>query len=78
MVNVSGQDATEVMPLHPKSYYGAGKAAAEHFISAWSHQFRRAAIIIRPSNMYTARGRLHEKDLALSRLLLKESDKNNR
>lgn len=50
--DVSGEDATEVMPLHPKSYYGAGKAAAEHFISAWSHQYRRTAIIIRPSNIY--------------------------
>lgn len=50
--DVQGDDAIEDMPLHPKSYYGAGKAAAEHFITAWSHQFRRTATIIRPSNIY--------------------------
>ena len=50
--DVTGGDATEEMPLRPKSYYGAGKAAAEHFITAWSHQYRRSATIIRPSNIY--------------------------
>ncbi len=50
--DVENDNATEDMPVQPKSYYGAGKAAAEHFITAWSHQFRRTAIIIRPSNIY--------------------------
>jgi UDP-glucose 4-epimerase len=50
--DVAGGDASEEMPLRPKSYYGAGKAAAEHFITSWSPQYRRAAIIIRPSNIY--------------------------
>jgi UDP-glucose 4-epimerase len=50
--DVAGGDAGEEMPIRPKSYYGAGKAAAEHFITSWSHQFRRPAVIIRPSNIY--------------------------
>lgn len=43
---------TEHHLIRPKSYYGAGKAAAEHFITAWTLQFNGAATILRPSNVY--------------------------
>ncbi|WP_394003915.1 NAD-dependent epimerase/dehydratase family protein [Luteimonas sp. WGS1318] len=42
----------ETTPLRPRSYHGAGKAAAEHFIQAWSAQYGGAATILRPSNVY--------------------------
>lgn len=38
--------------LAPASYYGAGKAAAELFIGAWSQQTGSPALILRPSNIY--------------------------
>ncbi|WIM05474.1 MAG: NAD-dependent epimerase/dehydratase family protein [Candidatus Nitricoxidivorans perseverans] len=44
--------ASEQGALRPKSYHGAGKAAAEHFIRAWSSQFGGRAVILRPSNLY--------------------------
>lgn len=44
--------ADERDPIRPKSYYGAGKAAAEHFIHTYAAQFDRAATILRPSNLY--------------------------
>lgn len=44
--------ASETSPLSPKSYYGAGKLAAEMFLRAYSAQTGHAAIIIRPSNVY--------------------------
>ncbi len=44
--------ANEIDTIRPKSYYGAGKAAAEHFIHAYAMQFNRAATIVRPSNLY--------------------------
>lgn len=44
--------ATEQSNLRPYSYHGAGKAAAEHFISSWAMQFATAATILRPSNVY--------------------------
>lgn len=44
--------AREQDPIRPKSYYGAGKAAAEHFIHAYAMQYHRAATILRPSNIY--------------------------
>ena len=43
---------TEVDEVRPRSYHGAGKAAAENFIGAWSRQFERSAVILRPSNVY--------------------------
>lgn len=46
------QPACETDPLRPRSYHGAGKAAAEHFIQAWASQHSGTAIIIRPSNIY--------------------------
>lgn len=44
--------ATEATPVDPRSYHGAGKLAAEHFISARCKQFGGAATILRPSNIY--------------------------
>lgn len=46
------QPAREDDPLHPRSYHGAGKAAAEHFIEAWAAQHDATAVILRPSNVY--------------------------
>jgi len=44
--------AREDDPLRPRSYHGAGKAAAEHFIHAWATQYEGTAVILRPSNVY--------------------------
>jgi len=44
--------ATETANIHPRSYHGAGKIAAEHFISAWCSQCGGAATVLRPSNIY--------------------------
>ena len=44
--------AKETDPLLPRSYHGAGKAAAEHFIHAWAAQYEGKATILRPSNVY--------------------------
>jgi UDP-glucose 4-epimerase len=38
--------------VHPRSYHGAGKLAAEAFISAWCAQFGEGAVALRPSNVY--------------------------
>jgi UDP-glucose 4-epimerase len=50
--DTSKHPADEIDTIRPKSYYGAGKAAAEHFIHAYAMQFNRAATIVRPSNLY--------------------------
>ena len=42
----------ESIPLSPLSYYGAGKAALEKFIGAFSRQAGNTTIILRPSNIY--------------------------
>jgi UDP-glucose 4-epimerase len=44
--------AREHDPLRPRSYHGAGKAAAEHFIHAWASQYEGTAVVLRPSNVY--------------------------
>lgn len=44
--------AREIDPLRPRSYHGAGKAAAEHFIHAWATQHGGTAVLLRPSNVY--------------------------
>jgi UDP-glucose 4-epimerase len=44
--------ALENDQLQPRSYHGAGKAAAEHFIRAWASQYGGTAVILRPSNVY--------------------------
>lgn len=44
--------AHEDDPLRPRSYHGAGKAAAEHFLYAWATQYGGTAVLLRPSNVY--------------------------
>lgn len=44
--------ATESAAVHPRSYHGAGKLAAEYFIEAWCNQYSGRATILRPSNVY--------------------------
>lgn len=44
--------AREDDPLRPRSYHGAGKAAAEHFLHAWATQYGGTAVLLRPSNVY--------------------------
>lgn len=44
--------ASESTRVDPRSYHGAGKIAAEHFIRAWSSQYDGAAVLLRPSNLY--------------------------
>lgn len=44
--------ATEDTQPQSRSYHGAGKAAAEHFIEAWCLQHAGSATILRPSNVY--------------------------
>nr|WP_255746308.1 NAD-dependent epimerase/dehydratase family protein [Lysobacter sp. CFH 32150] len=44
--------AREDDPLRPRSYHGAGKAAAEHFAQAWATQYDGTAVLLRPSNVY--------------------------
>lgn len=44
--------AREDDPLRPRSYHGAGKAAAEHFVHAWSMQYDGTAVVLRPSNVF--------------------------
>ncbi|MDR7097747.1 UDP-glucose 4-epimerase [Lysobacter niabensis] len=46
------RSAHEDDPLRPRSYHGAGKAAAEHFVHAWAMQFNGTAVLLRPSNVY--------------------------
>lgn len=42
----------ELTAVYSRSYHGAGKIAAEHFIEAWCSQSAGAAIVLRPSNLY--------------------------
>jgi len=44
--------AKETARVQPRSYHGAGKIAAEYFISAWCSQYSGRATILRPSNVY--------------------------
>jgi len=46
------EPAEETSSVRPRSYHGAGKIAAEYFISAWCDQSGGAATILRPSNIY--------------------------
>ncbi len=43
---------TERSAVHPRSYHGAAKASAEHFVHAWAKQYDKRAVILRPSNVY--------------------------
>jgi len=44
--------ADELAAVYSRSYHGAGKIAAEHFIEAWCNQFAGSATVLRPSNLY--------------------------
>ncbi|MEI7037526.1 NAD-dependent epimerase/dehydratase family protein [Fulvimonas yonginensis] len=46
------EPSAETARVHPRSYHGAGKLAAEAFISAWCDQFAGKAVALRPSNVY--------------------------
>ncbi len=48
----NGTNADEAAMVAPRSYHGAGKLAAEHFIASWCTQFHAGATILRPSNLY--------------------------
>lgn len=50
--DIANRAARETAALRPKSYYGAGKAAAEFFIGACRHQYGGGATVLRPSNVY--------------------------
>jgi UDP-glucose 4-epimerase len=53
LYNRSGDGASdELAAVYSRSYHGAGKIAAEHFIEAWCNQFAGRAIVFRPSNLY--------------------------
>lgn len=47
-----GEVATEATAVLARSYYAAGKAAAEQFIRAWTAQVGASACVVRPSNVY--------------------------
>lgn len=46
------RDASEASVLRPRSYYGAGKVAAEAFIHACAASSDTEAIVLRPTNLY--------------------------
>lgn len=48
----NGKPASEEAPVHPRSYHGAAKLAAEAFATAWCDQFDGHATLLRPSNVY--------------------------
>ncbi len=48
----NGESANESAHVAPRSYHGAGKVSAEHFISAWCAQYPSAVTVLRPSNIY--------------------------
>lgn len=50
--STSNAAADETAQVQPRSYHGAGKIAAEYFISAWCSQYSGKATILRPSNVY--------------------------
>lgn len=47
-----GNGVVEDARLSPISYYGAGKLSLETFIDSFCKQFKRSAVILRPSNLY--------------------------
>lgn len=48
----AARDACETDPLRPRSYYGAGKVAAEAFLHASVASSDWTAVSLRPSNLY--------------------------
>lgn len=51
--------ASESLAAHPRSYYAAGKAAAEDFIAAYCQQYSGTSTVLRPSNVYGPGQTLH-------------------
>lgn len=49
---VANGASDELAAVYSRSYHGAGKIAAEHFIEAWCSQFTGSAVVLRPSNLY--------------------------
>lgn len=47
-----GMPSRESDPPAPRSYHGAGKVAAEQFISVWARRTGQPAILLRPTNVY--------------------------
>lgn len=48
----AGARASESQPVAPWSYYAAGKAAIESFLSAHARQRAQDVIVLRPANVY--------------------------
>lgn len=46
------REATELDPVRPRTYHGAGKVAAEHFLHSLCLQFGNPVVSVRPSNVY--------------------------
>jgi UDP-glucose 4-epimerase len=49
---VAAGASDELAAVYSRSYHGAGKIAAEHFIEAWCNQFGGSTVVLRPSNLY--------------------------
>lgn len=62
--------------LRPRSYYGAGKAAAEAFLHACTATTSWTSTVLRPSNIYGP-GQTAEKGFAIIPTLLSCAEKNN-
>lgn len=52
---LDGQAATEDWPLLPKSPYGAGKAAFEHYLNVYKETFGLPSTVLRYANVYGPR-----------------------
>jgi UDP-glucose 4-epimerase len=50
--DTSDHRVSESFALDPKSYYGAGKLAAEMFLRAYNAQTNQPVVIVRPANVY--------------------------
>lgn len=50
--NPGHASANETMPVHPLSYYAAGKVAIETFLRCFQHLTGNGVVILRPSNLY--------------------------
>lgn len=50
--DTSDHRVSESFALDPKSYYGAGKLAAEMFLRAYNAQTGQPVVIVRPANVY--------------------------
>jgi len=60
----SGDGVAEDVPLRPRSYYGAGKVAAEAMLHAFAVNSQWPTIVLRPTNVYGP-GQLPTKGFAI-------------